>query len=110
MVTTQVSFDPVRTLAFGAITNSYQAIGVPTTEPVRILSIDNATDGDIFFSTDGVTDMLFMAAGTFKLFDLTTNRFSFTNQWVIRAGTQFYIKYSTAPTKSGVYIACLWGE
>ena len=104
-----VSFDPLRSLAFGSVTNSYTAIGPALVNPVRIVSFDNPTDGDMLISTDGSTDMLFIGAGTFKLFDLTTNKLSIDTEWVFNVGTQFYVKYSTAPSKSSVYIACLWG-
>ena len=105
-----VSIDPLRSLAFGSITNSYAKVGTALVEPVRLIAFDNPTDGDMLVSTDGSTDMLFLAAGTFKLFDLTTNKLSIDTQWVFNVGTQFYVKYSSAPSKSAFYIACLWGQ
>lgn len=105
-----VSFDNVRSLAYTGISSSYAAVGVPLTQAVRLICFTNNTDGDMFFSDDGVNEKLFVAAGNFKLFDLTTNRFKFQTYWVIPAYTQFYVKESSSPSKGAVYIECLWGQ
>jgi hypothetical protein len=105
-----VSIDAIRTLAHGSISGSYAAVGVPFANPVRLICFTNNTDGDMLFSTDGTTDMLFVAAGGFKLFDLNTNRTNQQQYWVLPAGTQIYAKQSTAPTKNSIYVECLWGQ
>lgn len=105
-----VSIDTLRTLAFGSISASYAAVGTPFAQPVRLICITNNTAGDMLFSTDGVNDMLFVAKGGFKLFDLGTNRYNVAQTWALPAGTQFYVKQSTAPTSGSVYIEALWGE
>lgn len=110
MGTQTVSIDNVRTLAFGSIAATYNAVGVPLANAVRLICFTNNTDGDMYFSTDGVNDKLFIAAGSFKLFDVTTNRFNHDQQWVFAAGTQFSVRYTTAPTKGGIFIECLWGQ
>lgn len=105
-----VSFDELRSLAFGGISGSYAAIGTPFEHPVRLICISNNTDGDVVLSTDGVTDMLFIAAGSFKLFDLNTNRKHSDQVWVLPTGTQFYVKQVTAPTEDSVYIEALYAD
>jgi hypothetical protein len=105
-----VSFDTLRSLAFGSTSGSYVAIGTPFLHPVRLICITNNTDGDMLFSVDGVNDMLFVAAGSFKLFDLCTNRYTVDQLWVLPIGTQFYVKQSTTPGSGSVYIECLWGQ
>lgn len=105
-----VTIDPIRTVAFGAISGTYAAAGTPLTQPVRLICFTNNTNGDVFVSTDGVTDMLFIAAGSFKLFDICTNRFNLQQYWVFPIHTQFYVKQSTAPTSGAFYIECLWGQ
>jgi hypothetical protein len=101
------TIDVLRTLAFGSISGTYAAVGTPTIFPVRLICFTNNTDGDMFFSDDGVNNQLFIAAGSFKLFDLNTNRLNQQQLWVFATGTQFYVKQSTAPTKGAVYIECL---
>ena len=105
-----VSFDALRSLAFGSISGTYAAIGTPFDYPVRLICISNNTDGDIILSTNAVTDMLFIPAGSFKLFDFNTNRKNVDQMWVLPVGTQFYVKQSTAPTENSVYIEALYGE
>lgn len=104
-----VSFEPLRSLAYGSISSSYTAIGTPTTHESRMYIIDNDTDGDLIFSFDGVTDQLFVAAGAFKLFDFNTNKFLVDQKWVLPINTQIYVRYSSAPAKNSVYVMALYG-
>src|SRR5579872_4210742 len=101
------TIDVLRTLAFGSISGTYAAVGGPLIFPTRLICFTNNTDGDMFFSDDGVNNQLFIAAGSFKLFDLNTNRLNQQQLWVFATGTQFYVKQSTAPSKGAVYIECL---
>lgn len=103
-----VNFDTLRTIAFGSISGTYAAVGTAFGFPVRLICITNSTDGDMLFSVDGINNCLFIAAGSFKLFDIGTNKVSSAPMWSIAAGTQFYVKQSSAPTKGAVYIECLY--
>ena len=104
-----VQFDTLRSLAFGSISASYAAVGTVLLYPARLIVFTNQTNGDLFVSTDGSTNMLFLAANTFKLFDLSTNRLNVDQMFVLPAGTQFYTKQSTAPTSGALYIEILYG-
>ena len=53
---TAVRYEPIRTMAFGAITAAYQPVGTPLENPARILKIKNATDVVLYVSFDGVHD------------------------------------------------------
>lgn len=105
-----VSIDTIRYLAHGSITSSLAAIGGPFANPVRLMYITNNTDGDMFFSIDGVNNQLFVAAGSYKTFDFNTNRTHVDQYWVLPIHTQLYVAYSTMPTKNSVYVECLWGQ
>jgi len=110
MANTQVvSIDLLRSLAFGSISGTYAKVGTPFAYPVRLICLTNNTAGNMFFSTDGVNNMLFLPAGTFKLFDLTTNRYNRDQELVFQIGTQIYVKQSTAPVSGSVYVECLYG-
>jgi len=104
-----VYFETLRSLANGSISTNYAAVGTPFTHPIRIICITNNTDGDMIFSTDASTDMLFLAKGSFKLFDLTTNRANHEQFWCLPTKLQFYVKYSAAPMSGSVYIEALYG-
>ena len=104
-----VSFDALRSLAHGSISGTYAAVGSPTTYPARIVCITNNTDGDMIFSTNNSSDMLFVATKSYKTFDFTTNRLSTDATFSLPAGTQFYVKQSTAPSSGSVYIEAIRG-
>jgi hypothetical protein len=105
-----VSIDPIRSLAEASIGSTYSALGTAFTEPVRLLVVVNNTDGDMFVSDDGVNNKMFVSAGTTRVLDLTTNRTHRDQIWVFPKNTQFYIKYSTMPTKGAVYLEAYWGQ
>jgi hypothetical protein len=99
------SFDEVRTLGFAGISGTYAAVGVPLTENFQIITFTNNTDGDVYFTDDSTVDKIFVAAGSFKLYDLSTNRNPPTqDKFVLKLGTQFYVRDITATTSGAVYI------
>ncbi len=102
-----VVIDTIRTVAFGGISGTYAAVGTKFSFPVRLICFTNNTNGDVFFSDDGVNDKLFLPAQSFKLFDVTSNRFGNIAGLVFATNTQFYVKQSTAPSTGAVYIECL---
>ena len=104
-----VSLDVIRTLAFGGISGAYAPVGTQLTEPVRLICFTNDTDAGMFFSDDGVNNKLYLPPGTFKLFDITTNKIGTAPIWCFAPGTQFSVKQASAPGKGAVYIECLWG-
>jgi hypothetical protein len=105
-----VSFDVLRSITFNNISGTYAKVGAALAEPIRLVCFTNASDGDMFISDDGVNNKLFLAAGSFKLFDLATNHHAMENLWSLPVGTQFWVKQSSVPTKGAVYIECLWGQ
>ncbi len=117
------TFDILRSLGFASISATYaklQSGSQPTTFAynMRLICISNNTNGDMFVAftsgytpaSDGTADQLFIPAGGFKLFDLTSNKVSqqlgafFFNQ-----GTQVWVRQSTAPTSGSIYLECLYG-
>lgn len=110
-MTTKAEIEPIRTLAFGDISGSYAAVGTPLAYPCRIICLSNNTEGDMFFSRDGSTDELFVAAGSFKLFDVQTNHRPVNeDSFVFHAGTQWYVKQITAPVSGSVYIETIYAR
>lgn len=113
MVAKKVYFDTLRSLGFAAISAAYAAVGTPLTVNTRILCITNKTAGDMIFSTDNtiVAGQIFVPAGSFKLFDLTSNLVpGIDDSFVLAKGTQFYVKQVTAPTSGAVYIENVYAE
>jgi hypothetical protein len=104
-----VEFDTLRSLGFASISGTYVAVGTEFLFPVRLICITNNTDGDMFFSTDKVNDMLFIPRNSFKLFDLTTNRGGVDGIFCLRKGIIFYVRQSSAPSSGGVYLEAVHG-
>lgn len=100
----------LRSIAFGSITNSYQALGSKADKPIRMFRLINPSDGDMLISLDGTNDNFFIPANSFVLYDLTANREAAGQLFVLPAGTQFYIKYSTAPSTKAVYIELIYAR
>ncbi len=103
-------FESLRTLAFGGISGTYAAVGVPTTHPVRAVCITNNTAGDLIFSTDNTNTAghMFVAKGSYKLYDIQANmNAQFDDKYVLPTGTQMYVKQVTAPVSGDVYVEYL---
>lgn len=104
--------DVLRTLAAASITASYTALGAITTHNWRMFRIINNTDGDLLFSFDGTTDNMFVPAGSFVLYDLSTNAppVNISDNLVIGLQTQIYVKYNTMPTKGAVWLEGIYAR
>lgn len=109
----KVKFDTLRTIGFAAISGVYAAVGSALTENARIICITNNTDGDMIFSDDNTVaaGKFFLARGTFRLLDLTSNMTAHrpSDDFVISKGTIIYVKESVAATKGDVYLEYIYG-
>jgi len=108
-MSSKVQFEAVKTLGFAAISAAYAAVGAATTHEVRLVCLTNNTEGDMYFTTNTAQDEIFVAAGSFKLFDLQVNNYEKTDpKFVLEVGTQFYVKQIEAPISGSVYIECIY--
>lgn len=100
-------FDELRSLGFAGISAAYAAVGDPSDFPIRGVCFTNNTEGDMVFSYDNtiVVGQVFVAAGSFKLWDIQANmNAQFDDKYVLPIGTQFYVKQLEAPVSGSVYI------
>lgn len=105
----RVFFDEIRSLNFSGISGSYANVGSSLTEQARMICFTNNTDGDVMFTDDGSTDKIFVASGSFKLWDLQANMNSqFDDKFVLPKGVQFEVKQVTAPSEGDVYIEVIY--
>ncbi len=103
----QADIEPLRSLAFGSISGTYAAVGTEFAFPSRLTCFTNNTAGDVVFSRDPDISAgeLFVAAGSFKLFDVATNHKPCNqDDFVFEKGTQWYVKQLEAPVSGSVYI------
>lgn len=75
----------------GAITANYQTLGGVFTRDAFRIWMTNNTNGDVYLSTDGVTNMKKMPAASGRAYD------DKTNDMYRKKGTQWYIKYDSVP-------------
>lgn len=100
--------EPLRSLAFGAITPAYMGIGSVYANPVRIYLLQNLTDATLLFSWNGIDDHFILPPNGFILYDMTTNS-THVNQFFIPEGGRTYVKESGVPTSGAVYVSVIYG-
>lgn len=111
MFTTKAMPDTLRTVAFGSITGSYTTVGSPFSYQARIICFTNTTDKDVLFSLDATHDQLIVPAGGFKLFDVTINHRPVNmDDFTFGIGTQWYVKYTAAPSLGAVYLEVIYAQ
>jgi len=106
----QAAIDQLRSVGHSSIMNSYTTLGAAFSNPGRLCAFTNTTDADMLISTDGSNDYLIVPAGTAKIFDLCTNRRSDDFIFAFAAGTQFYVKYVSSPSKGSIYLEVIYGN
>jgi len=101
-------FEPIRSLTFAGISGAYASVGAPAANEVRIFCISNNTEGDMYFTTDTGEDQMFLAAGSFRLYDVQANLKPTDDKFVLPVATQFSVKQITAPVTGAVYIEIIY--
>jgi hypothetical protein len=100
----RAKFEPVREMAFGAITSSFTQVGSTFSDPFSIFYVQNFTDVVIDFSIsfEG-TDVTFsLASGGIICGDMSTNNMQ------ISSGESAFCKYRTgAPTSGFVQVSAI---
>lgn len=108
--TMRMGFLPVRSLAFGSIGVNYAAIGTASTDSSRMLLVQNLADATLMFSTDGVDDHFPLAANSFLLLDIASNRTANAQAFYLPQGTIMRVKHiGVAPTAGTVYVTYIVG-
>ena len=100
---TKAQFSTIRSAGFAAIDAAYANIGTALTERAVILSFKNATNGDVFISTNGTDNHLFFPANTYTIFDVKTNSPKSAGDLMFSIGTQFQIKDGPTASTSGTF-------
>lgn len=101
--------DELRSLGFAGISGTYAPVGGPLEHLGRIVTVTNNTEGDILLTTDNTRDEMFVAAGSYKLYDIQANQNDkFDDKYVLPIGLQFYVKQLEAPVSGSVYIEIMY--
>lgn len=106
----RAKFEAIRSRAFGSISGSYATVGTATTNPARLIVIQNLTDAPMMFSFDGgTTDNLALAAGSGAVLDFTSDSVS-ESPMQLPANTQISVKQISAPTSGSVYVSIIYAS
>lgn len=91
--------EPIREIDVGSLTTSYQPLGAVFTRDCFRVWITNNTNGDMYLSTDGVTDQKKMPAGSGRAYD------DKTNDMYRKKGTQWYVRLDAIPATPTGWVA-----
>jgi len=107
----RVRYEPLRSVAFGAITNSYASVGLPFENPVRILKVTNLTNQAVLVSLNGIDDHDIVAANGFFLYDYSSNRADAAGLLEQPQGDRIYVRTpSTLPTIGSLYVTVVYAS
>jgi len=101
-------FEPVRSLGFAAMGGAYVGVGTALDHPVRVIFVQNFTDGPLMFSFDGVNDHFPLAPSSFLLLDLSSNKTLETGYFIAK-GDRLYVRTLAAVSSGTVYFTALYG-
>lgn len=59
--------------------------------------------------SDGTQDNIFVAANSYKTFDIATNRIMKDSSFGLVQGTQVWVRESSASTQNSVYAEAIYG-
>ena len=105
----RANFDEIRTLGFASISAAYAFVGSALTQNARGVCFSNDTEGNMMFTDDVTKDKIFVAAGSFKLWDIQANiNPQFDDKYVLPIGTRFSVKQLEAPVSGSVYIEIIY--
>jgi len=107
----RVRYEPLRSIAFGGISGSYVGVGLPFSNPVRILKVTNLTDEDILVSLNGIDDHDIVAANGFFLYDYASNKSNAAGLLEQPQGDRIYVKAeSDLPAIGNLYVTVVYAS
>lgn len=107
----RIRFEPIRSIAFGAVSGAYAAVGTPLANASRLLMFDNIMDTALLISFDGSNDHIFIAASSSKIIDLASNRVGPVDQLELSESTTIYVKQASgAPGSGTLYISTMYAS
>ncbi len=107
----RVRYEPLRSILFSTITSSYQSVGLPFANPVRILKVTNVTNQSILISLNGIDDHDIVAANGFFLYDYSSNKANAGGLLEQPQGDRIYARaQSSLPTIGSLYVTVVYAS
>lgn len=109
----RVRYEPLRSILFSSISGTYASIGLPFSNPVRILKVTNFTDVNVLISLNGVDDHDIVALNGFFLYDYSSNKSSSGGLLEQPQGDRIYVKAEASdnlPSMGRVYVTVVYAS
>lgn len=113
----KAAFESLKRLGFAAIGANFVGIqdmaGNPAAalNPIRLFTILNRTDQDLFFSFDGINPFLLIPSSESYTVDLCSNQSIVAGGFELPEGTRLYVKQNlAAPTAGAIYWTICYGS
>lgn len=104
VLSNKAMFDPIRSVAFGAITNAFLPLGDPLEGPASAILFNNLTDAMIQISYNGTDVNQQFPAGFGIAIPFTQGGYDSATLY-LPANTQMYIRYlGAAPTTESFWV------
>lgn len=106
----RVRFEPVRSLSYTLISNTYYPVGTELANPARCVYLFNNTDRALTFSFDGIYDHIVLPSFGYWFFDIASNQ-AHGQGFFMAEGDRLYTKTPTTnPTSGLVYFTVMYGQ
>lgn len=107
----RVRYEPLRSINFSSISSSYDGVGLPFANPVRILKVTNLTNQNILVSLNGVDDHDIVTSNGFFLYDYASNKSEVAGLLEQPQGDRIYVKAeNTLPTLGNLYVTVVYAS
>lgn len=107
---TKVAYEGIREVAAAAVGATYGAVGTATIDHTRLCRIVSTLDADVYISINGTTDHMRIAAGSFVLYDYSTNKIQNDGLFLAQE-TIFYVRrVAGAATTGSLWIEIIYGS
>jgi hypothetical protein len=106
----RIRYEPLRVLAFGDISTTYEIVGTPFQNPIRLIKFINETNQGITISFDGVYDYDYIPAGSGQVYDYCTNKSDQGGSLEQSEFDRVYVKTASSPTSGSVYVTCIYAS
>ena len=107
---TLVAWEPLRSLGYLAMANTYLPIGTAMVNPIRVVKFYNSTTQDLLISDDGINDKDIIPALSEAIYDFSSNKSDQGGWLVFPKNGVFYTRYIGAPNSGSLYVTTIYGS
>lgn len=84
-----LDYETLRSISIAGV---YATLGTPLAKQATLVKFINETTAGVFISINGTTDVDYIPANGFALYDVTTNGVNTKDSLFYEAGRQYYVK------------------